>query len=171
MHADGSIHFDDLEVLVKKQEKAGNGILILGSTGEGLALGDEEKKEIVDFVSGLSPNIPVMVGVGGFNLKKQSDWILYCNEKNVDGYLLVTPLYSKPGRNGQAAWFKALMDVSDKLCMIYNIPSRTGMKLFPGVLRELAGHDNLWAVKEASGSIQEYQQFREAAPEIPLYQR
>ncbi len=169
MHGDGNIHFKDLETLVRKQEAAGNGILILGSTGEGLALGDDEKKEVVDFVSDLSPSVPVMVGVGGFNLKKQKEWIDYCNQKNTDAFLAVAPLYSKPGIKGQIAWFKALLDESDKPCMIYNIPSRTGMKLSPDVLETLAGHDNLWAVKEASGNITEYQQFRAAVPGIPLF--
>jgi 4-hydroxy-tetrahydrodipicolinate synthase len=169
MHPDGGIHFEDLETISRKQENAGNGILILGSTGEGLALGDDEKKEVVNFVSGLSLNVPVMAGVGGFNLKKQADWISFCNQKNIDAFLLVSPLYSKPGLMGQISWFQELLDRSEKSCMIYNIPSRTGIKLFPEVLEKLADHKNLWAVKEASGSIQEYQQFREAAPGIPLF--
>ena len=71
MHPDGSIHFDDLDELVKHQEEAGNGILILGSTGEGLALSDREKKEIVDFVSDRDNSVPIMAGVGGFNLQSQ----------------------------------------------------------------------------------------------------
>lgn len=47
---DGSVHYSDLKVLIKRQEEAGNGILIIGSTGEGLALSEEEKMEIVNFV-------------------------------------------------------------------------------------------------------------------------
>lgn len=169
MHEDGSIHFENLEQLIKRQEDAGNGILILGSTGEGLALSDEEKKRIVDFVSGRQNKPPIMVGVGGFNLQQQTEWIQYCNKKNIESFLLVNPLYSKPGLKGQAAWFKSLLDASEKPCMIYNIPSRTGVKLFPEVLKELQQHENLWSVKEASGSIEDFQQFRKAVPTIPLF--
>lgn len=169
MKADGSIHYDNLEDVIVRQEEAGNGILVLGSTGEGLALSDDEKKEVVDFVSDRSNSVPIMVGVGGFNLKTQTDWISYCNEKNIESFLMVNPLYSKPGLKGQIHWFRSLMDASEKPCMIYNIPSRTGVKLYPEVLQELKHHENLWAVKEASGSIAEFQEFRKAVPSIPLF--
>lgn len=169
MKEDGSIHFGNLDNVISGQEEAGNGILVLGSTGEGLALADDEKKEIVDYVSERSNSVPIMVGVGGFNLKTQTDWISYCNKKNIESFLLVNPLYSKPGLKGQIHWFKSLMDASDKPCMIYNIPSRTGVKLYPEVLQELEHHENFWAVKEASGSIAEFQEFRKAVPAVPLF--
>lgn len=169
MKSDGSIHFDNLDDVISRQEEAGNGILILGSTGEGLALSDDEKKEIVDFVSDLNNSIPIMVGVGGFNLKTQTEWISYCNKKNIESFLLVNPLYSKPGLKGQIHWFKSLMDASEKPCMIYNIPSRTGVKLYPEVLQELKHHSNFWAVKEASGNIAEFQEFRKTVPAVPLF--
>lgn len=169
MYNDGSIHFEDLERIIQQQEEAGNGILVLGSTGEGLALSDDEKKQIVDFVSDRENSIPVMVGVGGFNLKTQTDWIGYCNGKNIDSFLLVNPLYSKPGLKGQIEWFRSLLDASEKPCMIYNIPSRTGVKLFPEVLTELEHHKNLWAVKEASGSLFDFQTFRQTIPKVQLF--
>lgn len=53
--------------------------------------------------------------------------------------------------------------------MIYNIPSRTGVKLFPEVLEELEHHENLWAVKEASGSLHDFQTFKKTIPSIPLF--
>ena len=166
---DGSVHYSDLEVLIKRQEEAGNGILIIGSTGEGLALSEEEKMEIVNFVSELNPDVPIMVGVGGFNLQMQMDWIKRCNGLNIDAFLLVTPLYAKPGVEGQTHWFNSLLDAAEKPCMLYNVPSRSAVKMSPEVLFRVKDHPNLWAVKEASGSISDYQQFRRSAPEIPLY--
>ena len=169
MKEDGSIHFSDLEKLVHRQENAGNGILLIGSTGEGLALSDSEKHEVVECVSGMKPDVPLMVGVGGFNLESQIKWIETCNSINVDAYLLVTPLYAKPGPRGQLHWFKSLMDVAEKPCMLYNIPSRAGTKMPLSVLKELESHPRLWAVKEASGSIDDYLAFRNTTPDVPLY--
>lgn len=169
MKSDGSIHFEDLEKLVKRQENAGNGILLIGSTGEGLALADDEKLAVIEFVSKLNLSVPIMVGVGGFNLEAQENWIESCNELNIDSFLLVSPLYSKPGPVGQTEWFNALMDTAQKPCMIYNIPSRTGVKIPVKVLREIQSHKNFWSVKEASGSIEEYQAFKSACPDVPLY--
>lgn len=169
MKKNGDVDLEDLASLIHRQDDAGNGVLILGSTGEGLALGQEDKKKIVKAAANLNIEIPLMIGVGGFNLREQVEWIEYCQEFEIDGFLLVTPLYAKPNLKGQIAWFKALLDAAGKPCMIYNVPSRTGVKLHPKVLKELNGHPNFVAVKEASGSIAEYQEYRKAAPELEFY--
>lgn len=169
MKPDGSVHYEDLKRLLKRQENAGNGVLILGSTGEGITFSEEEKREIIKFTASQNLKTPIMAGVGGIRLETQLEWIDYCNELNIDSYLLVTPLYSKPGRYGQAEWFTALLNRSSKRCMIYNIPSRTGVKLPPEVLLDLKDHENLWAVKEASGSINDFKMFRNNIPELPLF--
>jgi 4-hydroxy-tetrahydrodipicolinate synthase len=133
MQADGSVDFVSLENIVRRQEAAGNGILLLGSTGEGLALDQEEKKSVVSFVSRMNPDVAVMAGVGGFNLKMQQQWIETCNHLNINAFLLVAPLYSKPRPVGMESWFRSLLDVSGKPCMLYNIPGRTGVKIPPSV--------------------------------------
>lgn len=169
MHPDGSIHFEDLERLAKRQDEAGVGILLAGSTGEGLALSGGEKKKVVEFVAGLNLAVPIMVGVGGFNHTTQAKWIIHCNSLDIDAFLLVTPLYAKPGIKGQTTWFRHLMDISEKPCMLYNIPSRTGVKMSPEVLTSLKNHKNLWAVKEASGSVSDFKIFRITLPDLPLF--
>ena len=169
MNEDGSVHYSDLENLIRRQEAAGNGILLLGSTGEGISFSRSEKEKIVQFAVSLEPEVPIMVGVGGFMLQEQIQWIRFCNELSIDSFLLVTPLYSKPALNGQIHWFQTLMDTAERRCMLYNIPSRSGIKLLPGVLTELKGHDNLWAMKEASGSVDDFSFYRETLPGLHLY--
>lgn len=169
MKENGDVHFDNLAQLIHRQDDAGNGVLILGSTGEGLNLSLEEKKEIVKTATSLNIDVPIMVGVGGYNLRRQIEWIEYCHEHDVDSYLLVTPLYAKPGPHGQVEWFKALLDASDKPCMLYNVPSRTGVKMSRLVLSELEDHPNFEAVKEASGSIEDFQNYAKTADGITFY--
>jgi 4-hydroxy-tetrahydrodipicolinate synthase len=169
MKENGDIHLDNLASLIHKQNEAGNGVLVLGSTGEGLALPLEDKKQVVKTAASLNVDIPIMVGVGGFNLRNQIEWIEYCHQFDIDSFLLVTPLYAKPGPKGQVEWFKSLLDAADKECMLYNVPSRTGSKMSPLVLKELAGHPNFVAVKEASGSIEDFQNYRKTAKDIKFY--
>ena len=76
MKENGDINRDELASLIHKQDEAGNGVLILGSTGEGLALSLEDKKIVVETASSLNVDVPLMVGVGGFNLREQLQWIL-----------------------------------------------------------------------------------------------
>lgn len=169
MNPDGSVHFEDLKKLLKRQEDAGNGILILGSTGEGIAFSEVEKRDIIKFVADQNLKVPVMAGVGGIRLEIQLEWVDFCNALDIDSFLLVAPLYSKPGRYGQSEWFTKLLNRSKKRCMIYNIPSRTGVKIPPEVLQDIESHSNCWAVKEASGSMDDYKSFRKLIPNIPLY--
>ncbi len=165
----GEVNFAELEKLIGLQSDAGNGVLILGSTGEGLAFSEKEKYEILDFVSKLPKRTPVMMGVGGFEINQQVNWIKRCNKAGVDALLVVTPLYAKPGFNGQLYWFKTLLDAAELPCMLYNVPSRTAVKMIPGVLAELRDHPNFWSVKEASGSVEEYLGYREAAPDAKFF--
>ncbi|WP_394176628.1 4-hydroxy-tetrahydrodipicolinate synthase [Thalassotalea litorea] len=165
----GAIDFDSLAHLVGQQSDAGNAILLLGSTGEGLAIQPEQQLEIVDYVCKLKPGVPIMVAVGGADLPAQLTWIKHCNRLNVDAYLLGTPFYAKPGVAGQTHWFKNLLDAADHPCMIYNVPSRSGINIPTQTVANLADHPNFWAMKEASGDIHQFLAYRQAAPELAIY--
>lgn len=164
------VDFESLESVLKEQELAGNGVLILGSTGEGLNLNLVEKEEIVKFTKALDLVVPVMVGIGGFDLESQIKFMKFCDDLKVDAFLLVNPLYAKPGKEGQYVWFRSLMIETDTPCMIYNVPSRTGKKMDPEVPARLYNEfGNYLGLKEASGSIDEFNEFFNAEPKAPLY--
>ncbi|QDP02386.1 4-hydroxy-tetrahydrodipicolinate synthase [Thalassotalea sp. PS06] len=165
----GAIDFDSLTNLVRQQAKAGNGILLLGSTGEGLAIAPEDQLTIVDFVCKLQPGVPLMVAVGGADLPAQLNWIKHCNRLDIHAYLLGTPFYAKPGVAGQTHWFKNLLDAAAHPCMIYNVPSRSGVNIPEQTVANLAEHKNLWAMKEASGDIHQFLAYRQVAPNLAMY--
>lgn len=168
MNEDGSIDYDSFERLLKKQSDVGNAITILGSTGEALNIDLSERKQVLDFAIGLNLEVPLMVGVGGINLNEQSQWIEYLNWLNVDAYLLVVPLYAKPGVHGQYGWFKHLLDLANKPCMLYNVPGRTAKNLEIETVKMLVDHPNFWAVKEASGSEKDFANYAAAAPNAKM---
>ncbi|MDO6506118.1 4-hydroxy-tetrahydrodipicolinate synthase [Colwellia sp. 4_MG-2023] len=163
------IDFTSLERIAIAQAEAGNGILLLGSTGEGLALTRDEQMSIVEFVCSLQLNTPLMVAVGGSNLAEQINWVDYCNQLPIDSFLLGTPLYAKPGVVGQTQWFKALLDAANFPCMLYNVPSRSGVEIPVETLQNLQNHPNCWAMKEASGDLHKFLNYREQCPGVALY--
>ncbi|MCF6808294.1 4-hydroxy-tetrahydrodipicolinate synthase [Thiotrichales bacterium 19S9-12] len=170
MHANGDIDFDSFSYLLKRQNDAGCGILVLGSTGEALALSANEQRQVVDFVAQEALQVPLMVGVGGFRLEDQLNWLDYCNQyEQINAYLMVTPLYAKPGPLGQATWFNQLLDHSSKPCMLYNVPSRTGVNFSYEALNSLCGHQKFWALKEASGDIERFAHYVKLAPEVKVF--
>ncbi len=165
----GELDFSAFESLLRRQESAGNGVIVLGSTGEGLALALEQKKALVEKTMALELSVPVMAGVSGFQLPDCQEWIRWCESKGVEGFLLVTPIYAKPGPFGQQRWFTSLLETATRPCMVYNVPSRAGVKLSPAALKEISAHRNMWAVKESSGSTADFLAFRAAAPGLRFY--
>ena len=163
------IDFVSLQQIAKAQAQAGNGLLLLGSTGEGLALTSDEQLSIVEFVCNLQLNTPLMVAVGGYNLAEQLNWVQRCNALNIDSYLLATPLYAKPGVVGQTQWFKALLDAANFPCMLYNVPSRSGIEIPIATVQNLQDHPNCWAMKEASGDLNKFLNYRQYCQNIELY--
>lgn len=164
-----SIDYESFEKLLRLQEKAGNGIVLLGSTGEGLALNDKERTEVVDFACSLKLQVPLMVGTPTYNHEAASNWIKQTSNKSIHSFLIVTPLYSKPGARGEYHWYKSLLDLAKKPCVLYNIPSRTGVELHRETLNALRGHANLWAIKESSGSMETVHMLRRDFSEITLF--
>ncbi len=165
----GELSLTDFEHLLRRQETAGNGVIVLGSTGEGLNLSDEERRRLVTFACSLNLTVPVMCGVGGHDLPSTLNWLRFLETLPLHGYLMVTPIYSKPGEHGQYAWFSSLLDTSTRPCMLYNVPSRTGCLLNKNAVRRLSSHPHFWAVKEASGSVEHFADYVDAARGIQVY--
>lgn len=166
---DLSIDFEALEGLLYRQEAAGSGVVLFGSTGEGLALTCEEKERVLSFTCSLKLTLPIMVGVGGFQLAPTLEWLRFCEKMPIEAYLMVTPIYSKPGVRGQVEWFRALMDHVTRPCIFYHIPSRAGCPLLAAAVGELKEHPCFFGIKDSSSSLNDYYAFVEAAPQAAMY--
>ncbi len=167
---DGRINFETLEQLVMTQSKAGNGLLLLGSTGEGLNITLEHKKAVISFCTRLNIEVPIMAGLGGFLLEEQLHFMHYCDGEGIDAFLLVAPIYAKPKKEGQLAWFSHLMKATKTPCMLYNVPSRTGTHMDPEVPAHIfTTFPHYLGLKEASGNLDHVRAFKAAAPKGPLY--
>jgi 4-hydroxy-tetrahydrodipicolinate synthase len=170
MNNDSTVDYESFEKILREQESAQNGIFILGSTGEALNLNKDECRKILEFGLALKLKVPVMTGIGGFNQKETLEYVKYLNTLSaLDAYLVVTPLYAKPGEHGQTEWFKAIMDLANKPCMLYNVPGRTGVKMNFNAVKNLRNHKNFWAIKEASGSVEDFKKYGEMNSNARLY--
>ena len=67
--------------------------------------------------------------------------------------LLVSPYYNKATQKGLVKSFEAIADASSKPCILYNVPSRTGVNIEPSTYAALADHPMISGIKEASGKI------------------
>lgn len=149
------IDYEQFARLIEWQIKEGvDAIVAVGTTGEGSTLTDAEHKEAIRFcVEKVRGRVPVIAGTGSNDTQYAIDLTKYACEVGADAMLLVTPYYNKATQKGMIASFKAIADASDKPCILYNVPSRTGCNLLPASVLELADHPNIVGIKEASGNI------------------
>jgi len=166
---EGAVDTRALTRLLRIQEAAGCGVVLLGSTGEGANLTRADRESVLRHACDLELSIPLMAGVGGIQLEETHEWLDFCEDLPLDAYLMVTPLYAKPGTEGQRRWFQSLMDRISKPCMLYNVPSRTGCRLSLPALEALVGHPRFWAVKEAGGDLLGFGEYVHRLPGIQIF--
>ena len=155
MHADGTVNFEELGRIIDDQIAHGtDAIVICGTTGESAALSHEEHVECIRFaVKHTARRVPVIAGTGSNDTAFAIEISKEAEEAGADALLLVTPYYNKTSQAGLIAHYTAIANAVTLPCIIYNVPSRTGVNLQPATLAELAKLPNVNAVKEASGNI------------------
>ncbi|MBN9564974.1 MAG: 4-hydroxy-tetrahydrodipicolinate synthase [Alphaproteobacteria bacterium] len=163
------IDYTSFEKILHKQDQSGNGILLLGSTGEGLLICDQEKLAILNFAFSLNLNSPIMVNVPSIEISGTLSFIESCKNYPISAFLMTVPVYTKPGIMGQTKWFETLLNASNTPAMLYNIPSRSGIRLHPECIKNLSSHPNLWAIKDSGGGVDSVVQYQLAAPKISVY--
>ena len=156
MHADGTVDWESLAALVDWHVEEGtDGIVAMGTTGESATLGfrehDEVIERVVDLVDG---RIPVIAGTGGNATDEAIRLTRHAQRAGADACLLVCPYYNKPSQEGLYRHFHAIAMAVDIPQIVYNVPSRCGVDMFPETVQRLAQIDNIVAIKEAKGSLE-----------------
>ena len=129
-------------------------IVAAATTGEGSTLTDREHEELIAFcVKQVAGRVPVIAGTGSNNTAHAIERTRTACALGADAVLLITPYYNKTTQRGLIASFTAIADVSSVPCILYNVPSRTGLNMLPETLKVLSEHERIAAVKEASGNI------------------
>jgi 4-hydroxy-tetrahydrodipicolinate synthase len=98
--------------------------------------------------------LPVVLGVGGNNTLEVCSQLNSLNTEGISAILSVSPAYNKPTQNGIYAHYKAVSESSPLPIILYNVPGRTGSNMAAETTLRLASDfENIIAIKEASGSL------------------
>ncbi len=149
------VNYSKLEELIEYQ--IGNeidGLIICGTTGESATLSISEKKKVIKFaIDKVDKRVPVIVGTGSNNTNSAIEMSKYAERVGADGLLLVTPYYNKTTQKGLIEHFSAIAHSVHIPCILYNVPSRTGVNIEPDTVSVLASLDNIVGIKEASNNF------------------
>ena len=149
------VDYDAFGKLIDWQIEEGiDGIVVTGTTGEACTLTDGEHKEVIRYcVERVRGRVPVIAGTGSNDTAYAVNLTRFACEAGADAMLLVTPYYNKATQKGLVTSFSVIADASDKPCILYNVPTRTGCNILPETAAALAEHPNIVGIKEASGNI------------------
>ena len=165
---DGEVDYPALKRLVNYQlDNGADFFCILATTGEAPCLTTEEKDRITETVKEINRGrLPILKYCGGNNTRAVVEEIKHTNWDGIDGILSICPYYNKPSQEGLYKHFKAISAASPLPIVLYNVPGRTGINLKPDTLIKLAREcDNIVAVKEASGSLEQVDEIIKNKPE------
>ena len=166
--SDGQVDYKSLKRLVEYQIDNGADFLcMLATTGETPCLTQDEKDKITQLVKDVNHGrLPILKGCGGNNTAAVIEELHTADWSGIDGILSVCPYYNKPSQEGLYQHFKAIAEASPLPVVLYNVPGRTGINLKPETTVRLANDcENIVAVKEASGSLEQVDEIIKNKPQ------
>ena len=168
---DKGIDFANFETLIEYQIEGGiDALIVCGTTGESSTMTKEEDLSAIEFVvKQTAGRVPVIAGTGSNNTVAAIETSLEAADLGADGLLMVTPYYNKCTDTGLIRHYHAIADAVSTPIVVYHVPGRTGVNIKPWVMKEITSHDNIVAIKEASGNISQIAEIARLCPEIDIY--
>jgi 4-hydroxy-tetrahydrodipicolinate synthase len=154
--ADGELDVDVARALARHLVAHGSeGLVLAGTTGEGPTVTDDERVRLVEaVVDEVGDRASVIATTGTYDTRHSVHLTRETRAAGADGFLVVTPYYSKPPAEGIYRHFRAIADEAGDLPIIaYNIPQRVVINMPPELLLRLAEIDNVIGVKQATTDL------------------
>jgi len=151
----GQVDYAAIERLVDWHVDQGTDALVpVGTTGESPTVNVAEHEKIIEtIVKRADGRIPVVAGTGGNATAEAVELTTFAKAVGADASLQVCPYYNKPTQEGLYQHFATIAETCDLPLILYNIPSRTGISITPETVARLAELEQVVAIKEATGSM------------------
>jgi 4-hydroxy-tetrahydrodipicolinate synthase len=145
-----------------------DGLVPVGTTGESPTLDFREHERVIELtVQVARGRVPVIAGTGGNATTEALGLHQFARDVGADACLSVNPYYNKPTQEGLYQHFMTLADKVKLPIVLYNIPGRTGITMSPQTVARLYEHENIVAIKEATGSLDMASEIRSLC-DIPI---
>lgn len=166
MNKDYSVNYTAaVELAQRLGENGSDGVVLSGTTGESPTLSFEEKVKLFSTVTdALGGQMTIIAGTGSNSTQDTIALTKAAEKAGVDGIMLVTPYYNKPSQEGLYQHFKTVAENTSLPIMIYNVPGRTSVNILPETVARLAEIDNIVAIKEASGNLEQVSLLKTMVP-------
>ena len=153
---DGEVDYKTIDELVDFHLESGTDAVVpVGTTGESPTLSHDENKKVIErVVKAVAGKVPVIAGAGSNSTAEAIELTAFSRKVGADASLQVGPYYNKPTQEGFYQHFKTIAEEADLPIVLYNIPGRCGGQgLMPATIERLSKVENIVAIKEATGSL------------------
>jgi dihydrodipicolinate synthase/N-acetylneuraminate lyase len=158
-YPDSRLYLRKLEHNVERYSRTPlSGLVVLGSTGEAVMLGDEESREVLKTARESAAADKVLIaGIARESVGETLKLAEFAADQNYDAVLVRTPNFYAPQRSDAAMlnYYRMVADASPLPVILYNIPKFTKYDLPVEVIAELAFHANIIGLKDSSGSMKQ----------------
>ena len=135
-------------------ESGSDGVVIVGTTGESPTLvREEEIRLFAEVKSAIGGRGAIVAGTGSNSTAEAVATTKDAERIGVDACLVVVPYYNKPSQEGLYRHFRAVAESTSLPCILYNVPARTVVSISAETAIRLSEIDNIIAIKEASGNL------------------
>jgi dihydrodipicolinate synthase/N-acetylneuraminate lyase len=134
-----------------------SGMVAAGCTGEFWALSLTERHRLAQLtVAACKGRGTAIIGTGSINQTEVIEQIHSAKEAGADGVLVLPPYFAHLTESEITAHFEAVNAKSVLPIVLYNIPGNAGNAITPALADRLADLDKVVAIKESSGSWQNF---------------
>lgn len=155
-HPDLSVDFDFLKKHVTWMVDSGcQGIVALGSLGEGATLEKDEKIAILKAcVDAVGKRVPIVAGISSLSTADAVKLAKQAAEVGCQGLMVLPPYVYCSDWREMKAHVSAIIQATPLSCMLYNNPIAYKTDFLPEQVAELCQeHGNLHAIKESSADV------------------
>lgn len=172
-YPDEKVYFRKLEANIARYSRSLlAGIVVLGSTGEAVALDDAETNEVLRIAAeAAAPEKVLIAGVGRESVKATVEAAETAAQLHYDAILVRTPSYYMANMPSAAVlhYFRSVADRSPLPVILYNIPKCVPYQIPVELVAELAQHANIIGIKDSSGSMERIQALVAATRTAPRH--
>jgi 4-hydroxy-tetrahydrodipicolinate synthase len=164
-------HIDEASVhaLVEFQVSAGvNGLLVLGSTGEGPLLATDDKLRLVrSTVEAARGRLPVMVGIAHSSPAESVAFGRLAQTAGANALVTTPPFYFLSSQAELIGYFRYLRPRLDLPLITYDVPSAVKTKIAAATVRALADEGLIIGIKDSSGDLAGFRDMLIATQHLP----
>lgn len=166
-NADESVNYHALEQVVDAQIADGvEGFYCCGSSGEGLLLTLDERKQVLEHVlKAADGRVPVMSHVGTIRTKDVIDLAQHAMSAGALAVSMIPPYYYKFSMDDIMGYYEDVIRVVPNVpAIVYNIPQFTGVEFSKDNAGRLLGNENIVGIKHTSTNLYSLERIGQAFP-------